>query len=91
MFQEVEDPRFQDSWHIKVVSFTALRTGRLYPSQGIFVVLFSVRSCVNPRAAVRLEGLCQWEIPMFCSGAQVRTGQKSLQSGLLDKADIYQV
>jgi hypothetical protein len=30
-FQEVEDPRFQDSRHIRVVSLSALRTDRLYP------------------------------------------------------------
>jgi hypothetical protein len=29
-FQEVEAPRFQGSWHMKVVSLSALRTGPLY-------------------------------------------------------------
>jgi len=29
-FQDVEAPRFQDSRHMKVVSFSSLRTGRLY-------------------------------------------------------------
>jgi len=30
-FQEVEAPRFQSNWHMKVVGLSALRTGRLYP------------------------------------------------------------
>jgi hypothetical protein len=30
-FQEVEDRRFQDSRHTKVVTLSALRTGPLYP------------------------------------------------------------
>jgi hypothetical protein len=30
-FQEVEAPRFQDNRHIKVISLSALGTGRLYP------------------------------------------------------------
>jgi len=30
-FQEVETPRFQDNWHMKVVRLSALCTGHLYP------------------------------------------------------------
>jgi hypothetical protein len=41
-FQEVEAPRFQGNWHMKVERSLAPRTGRLYP-QETFLVLISVR------------------------------------------------
>jgi len=34
-FQEVEAPRFQDKRYMKLVRFSALNTGRLYPTGNI--------------------------------------------------------
>ena len=62
-FQEAEIPRFQDSRHMKVVRLAAYAPTAFTP-QEIFLVLISVRGCVNPLAILRQEGLCQWKIPM---------------------------
>ena len=60
-FHEAEALRFNDKWHMKVVRLSALCTSCLSP-QEMFLVLASVRGWVDPRAIVRLEGLCQWNI-----------------------------
>jgi len=48
-FQEVEALRFRDSWHIKVVRLSALRTGRLHPLGNGLVTHFCYR-LIRPQA-----------------------------------------
>jgi hypothetical protein len=72
--KRLELPEFQDNRHIKVVRLSTLHTGRIYP-QEISMVLISARGCVDPRAIVRPEGLCQWKIPMTPSRFEPATFQ----------------
>ena len=69
---EVEAPRFQDSRHMKLVRWSAIRIGRL-ETQHIILVHISVRGRVDPKPTVLPEGLCQWRIQMTPSGIEPAT------------------
>jgi hypothetical protein len=68
-FQEAEVSKFHDSRHMKVVSLSAIHTGRLY-LQKILLVLISVRGCQRHGHSAAGKKSCQCKIAMKLSGIE---------------------
>jgi len=54
-----EGSRFQDNRHMKLVTLSALHTGRLYPPRKYSWYSFMLEAESTPRAILQPEGLCQ--------------------------------
>ena len=50
-------PEFLDNRHIKLVTLSVMRTGRLYP-QEVYLVLISVRGWTDPRGQIKRISNC---------------------------------
>jgi hypothetical protein len=73
-FQEA--PSFQDNRHMKVVSLSALRIGRIYPPPQPYLTPENISGIhfswgwFDPRAIVRSAELCRWKIRVTPSGIE---------------------
>ena len=73
---------------MKVIIISVLRTGRLYPFQVIFLIFFSGRSSVDPKAIVRPEVLSQWKVSMILPVIDPATFQLAALSLKQRKASV---
>jgi hypothetical protein len=67
-FQEVDAPRFQDNWHMKVVRLSAPRTGRLYHPRNFSWHSFLLEAVSTPRPQCSQKDWSQWKIPKTSLG-----------------------
>jgi hypothetical protein len=68
--QGVEAPRFQDTWHIKVVSLPSPTHRPPSPPRKHSWHSFLLDAESTPRVIVLPEWLCQWKTPITPSGIE---------------------